>query len=144
MARPFILPDDDRELEDLIRKHGQAEVARMFGVTRAAVSAAVRSRKLNIPTRASFKEYIPWTITTPEHTHWAHPVRMLRIYGKLQQGLPVPPSDERRAKEFFDWLREDDLVIDYDPSNPDDPWIYVPREEGDEHFVRRPKNGAEV
>lgn len=139
MSRPYILPEDDRELETLIRKHGQAEVARMFGVTRAAVSAAIRSRKLNIPHRASYKDFIPWVITTAEPTKWAHPVRMLRIYGKQQQGLPVPPEDARRAKEFFDWLREDQLVIDYDPSDADDPWKYVPAEDGDTHFVRRPR-----
>lgn len=139
MSRPYILPEDDRELETLIRKHGQAEVARMYGVTRAAVSAAIRARKLNIPARPSYKDYIPWVITTDEPTKWAHPVRMLRIYGKQQQGIPVPPEDARRAKEFFDWLAADGLVIDYDPANEEDPWLYVPAEPGDKHFVRRPK-----
>lgn len=51
MARRRILPEDNWVLERLILKHGASEVARMYNVTRQAVSIAIRDRNLNVPRR---------------------------------------------------------------------------------------------
>ncbi len=140
MPRPFTLPEDDRELEDLIRKHGQAEVARMFGVTRAAVSAAVRSRKLNIPRRADYSHYIPWVIGPEEHK-WHYVRRMLYINAKQKTGAKTTPDEDRRVEEFRNLLDTENLSVVYDGDDDEKPWKLVPREAGDRDYIRPPLPG---
>lgn len=134
-----LLPDSDYELTKLILEHGQAEVARMYGVTRAAVSDAVRKRKLPVQPRRNYKKYIPWTISI-EDERYAHPVKMLRLYAKEQEGEKLTEPQRRQLDKFKAKMDAEDLVVHYDPEHPDGPWLFPRRREGvDTGYVRNPE-----
>jgi hypothetical protein len=135
MTRPRTLPEDNRELERLLRKHTQQEIADMFGVSNQAVSKAIRERKLSIPQRASYK--LPWPVKT-EHSD-DYPRRMLRLYAKQQAGVSISAKDASMLARFCATLDERNLVVHYDPWHEDGPWFYLPRRPGiDVGYVRNP------
>lgn len=110
----------------------------MYGVTRAAVSTAIRDRKLNIPVRPSFKEFIPWTILeTNKEDRDHHVVRMLRAYGKTQMGRHVTVKERAQLEGFLRMLEEEGCVIAYDPDNRSQPFSLVPAGPDDYGYVRR-------
>ena len=70
---------------------------------------------------------IPWKLK-PMHRH-RHAARMLRTQERLEAGLAVGPSLSRQVEQWRAGLREDDLVIDYDPDT-DEGFTRVPRRDG--------------
>jgi|SRR5581483_821110 len=139
MGAPFILPEDDNELEKLILEHGQAEVARMYGVTRGAVAARVaraheRGQMRRIQPRRDYSKYIPWTLDAKHKNH--DTAKKLRIYGALQEGWPVTADEERRLRTWMGLLDSDGLVFAYDRSEG---FYRVPRQPEDVGYIRQPE-----
>lgn len=141
MARPRTLPEDNAELERLLHRHTQVEVANMYGVTEQAVSAAIRDRKLNTERRVSYRDYIPWSVRT-EHSE-DYQRRMLRYYAMEQMARPLTPKQARSLELFkskMDSMGAHGAVIHYDPEHPKGPWFCLPRRPGvDVGYVRNPE-----
>lgn len=137
MTRPRTLPENNAELERLLRRHTQQEIADMYGVTNQAVSKAVRDRNLNAPRRVSYKEWIPWTIKV-EHSD-SYPHRMLRLYAMAESGKDLNPKQQGMLAKFK-LNMGDDLVVQYDPGHEKGPWLVVKRREGiDTGYARKPE-----
>jgi hypothetical protein len=112
-GRPRTLPDAD-ELHRLlvVERKTQAAVARQYGVTRAAVSSAVRRLNIDSPKAPRYDDFIPWVART-EH-HKAYPLRMLRLYARRQTGQPLDPKESHYLELFLERLRSIDGVVGYD------------------------------
>lgn len=141
MSRPRTLPEDNSELEALIRRHGAVGAASMLGVTKQAISAAVRDRKLNVERRISYKKYIPWAVRA-EHQD-EYPRRMLYYYAREQEGKTLTARNAgqlRLFKEKMDAMFDGrGAVVQYDPDHEKGPFILVPRREGiDAGYARTP------
>lgn len=131
MPRTRDLPDTV-ELQALLRQGAsQADIARRYGVTRQAVSKALAASHLRQP-RHSFKPYAPWKVRTVHQN--AYQLRMLRLHGREQMGLPIAEGDKRQLEAFRARLDELDVVVDYDR---EEGFFYVPREEGDTEYHAR-------
>lgn len=139
MARPRTLPEENSELERLLRRHTMQDIADMYDVTVQAVSKAVKDRKIPYESRISYKQYIPWRIKT-EHsgTHYLH--RMLQLYARDSSGKPLTVKHQQMLRRFKDRCEELDAVVQYDPDHEKGPWLLVPRREGiDTGYVRNPE-----
>ncbi len=143
MSRPRTLPEENSELENLLRKHTQAQVADMFGVSEQAVSKAIRDRKLNIVHRVSFREYVPWTVATEHAEDYMR--RMLRYYAMEQMGRDLDRKQAASLAKFKGIMDAPSAaaphgcVVQYDPSHPQGPWLRVPRRPGiDTGYARNP------
>lgn len=133
MARPRTLPDPN-ELRILLLTESQAEIARRYGVTRAAVSKAARTYNLDSG-RVSYDEFIPWRAKVEHQRDYA--VRMLRLYGRRQMGLPLDDRDVRYLDRWLEELRRLEAVVDYDPERG---FYYTRRREGiDTGLIREPE-----
>ncbi len=141
MARPFTLPELDSELDSLLRRHTQAEVAQMYGVSPQAVSKAIRDRNLNAERRVSYKQYIPWRIKMDHQESYPH--RMLRLWAMSENGKDLTGKQARQLERFVAKLQEDGTVVHYEPDFPAEaggPWLYLPRREGvDLGWIRNPE-----
>lgn len=126
MTRPRTLPDDNHELERLLRRHTQQEVADMYGVSNQAVSKAIRDRELSTPRRASYKQWIPWTVKVEHSDHYLQ--RMLRLYAMAESGRELTPKQQGMLNKFK-LNMGDDLVVQYDPGHSP-VWFVVPRRPG--------------
>lgn len=105
------------------------EIYRTTGerVTRAAVAQAVVRSNLGGP-RMRYKEHIPWHV---EQTHLlSYPVRMLRLLGRRDAGLPMKEGEAARLDSWLETLDRENAVVAYDPTS-EDGFAYVPREAGD-------------
>lgn len=138
MARPRSLPENNSELEGLLRRHTMTEVADMYGVSVQAVSAAVRSRNLTAETRVNLKEYIPWRVKVEHSEHYLR--RMLRLYAYEQIGRELNHKQAGELARFKRKMDEVGGVVQYDPEHEKGPWLVVPRRPGvDKGYVRNPE-----
>lgn len=80
---------------------------------------------------------IPWSVD-PKH-RWAYPLQMLRLEARQRAGEPVREADAARHRNFIAKLRDERLVVAYDPTTG---FSYVPREPSDHDIVRMPKVAA--
>lgn len=149
MPRPPTLPEPE-EVHRLLnttdpntgKKYTQSDVARMYGVSRAAVSEFVHKHRL-VEKRARYSEFIPWRVKV-EHQH-AYEIRMLRLAARRDRGESLNPRDERYLDSWVATMAEVDAVVDYDER--DGPY-YVRRRHGiDRGLVYEPEwrleqNGA--
>lgn len=139
MARPRSLPEDNSELERLLRNNTHQKIADMFGVTNQAVSKAIRDRNLNVPHRPSYKAYIPWRIQMGHEDTYVH--RMLRLYGMEQSGKALTRKQAGSLAKFKTTIGPDH-VVQYDPGHEKGPWLVVKRRPGiDTGYARTPDMG---
>lgn len=81
-------------------------------------------------------DLIPWHVRS-EH-RWAYPLAMLRSEARLREGVVLREMESIRLDGFKRGLKQDDLVIHYDPDT-DEGFFYVPRREGvDTDLIRKP------
>jgi hypothetical protein len=91
-------------------------------------------------------DLIPWKVKD-EHRH-LYPALMLRAEGRrraqeqaeAEGKKPRATISDRDAKRLASWkrmLEDDSLVVHYDPDT-EDGFFYVPREDGDAEFIRKP------
>lgn len=80
---------------------------------------------------------IPWAIK-PEHKN-ARPLVLLRMLSRRLEGLPLEGHESELAY-FLGQLAENDAVVHYEPDT-EEGFFYVPRQQGDEQYIRPPKTG---
>ncbi|WP_037355451.1 winged helix-turn-helix domain-containing protein [Amycolatopsis orientalis] len=140
----------DRDIiVDLLKQPGmtQAEIARMYGTTRAAVSYHLRKKPgPAYPKRTAdnLAERMPWPEAsgkvkrTPE---WRKLLNHLEYVETGGRGM----SDDKLARlaGFYRELEEFNVVVEFDPSIPPRPgsagggWAFVPRTEKDGDLIIR-------
>lgn len=96
------------------------DIAKIYGVTRQAVAGwrktdgIVRRETLKQTEKLDHSAFLPWTIRSDDHNH---PTAVnLRALSTLAQGDPrkqVSTQAAARARELVDFLKDQDLVIDY-------------------------------
>lgn len=147
MPAPRQLPDNET-LKNLRRQGwSYADIAEEYGVTKGAVylhlQEAGATRK-----RPSYKHLIPWTVRS-EH-QYAHPPMMLRLLGRREAGLQIPPVKERMLDKWLRETKEAGVVVMYHPETPPNPasptvggWYYAARvEEDGDALIRYEEDGS--
>lgn len=131
-------------IEDLRRKgYNQSQIADMHGVTRQAVSWQKKEYGGVLTPRQIANESWPWE-TTNEHGKSAAYQR-LRDHGEWMAtgGKGMSHQKVRRLKAWWRKLRDEDVVLEFDPSIPPGPgnkyggFRYVPRILDDEDLLIR-------
>lgn len=137
MAHDGVQKLDYAEATKMLRAGGtQRQVADRYGVTVAAVSAAISRGRIKHET--GYRRILPWRMKT-EHTAMAVP-RMLRLAERIRLGQDEGMPDYLRAQGegFTRQLERMNAVIHYDPDLPPY-WFRVPRREGiDTGLIREP------
>jgi hypothetical protein len=127
---------DYSEAEQLLRQGvTQEDVARKFGVSQSAISAAIGRGRIKFDT--GFTKRLPWRIKK-EHHNLAIP-RNLRLAMRVQAGdTDMDPRLLASAVGFLHKLEELDAVIHYDPEV--EPYFFrvKRRPEIDKGLVREP------
>jgi transcriptional regulator with XRE-family HTH domain len=134
IGRPRTLPDDwvllqMRDAEG----YTEAEIASNYGVTPQAVSK--RFKKMGHPSRSSFRDVLPWQITSKHHALYA--AQRLKAHIKERRGEELSDTARKRLRDWRERLRRDGVVLDYRQLDIGDPWQYVPRTEADNRLVIR-------
>lgn len=114
----------------------QREVAIRYGVTVAAVSAAIKRGRIKYDT--GFRRVLPWKMKA-EHANLAIP-RMLRLAERIRTGRDegMPAYLRAQGEGFTRNLESMGAVIHYDP-DVSPYWFRVPRREGiDNGLIREP------
>lgn len=79
---------------------------------------------------------IPWTVKL-EHRH-LYPITMLRREARRRSGFDLSEEDERALDAWIAGLKEDGVVLHYDPDT-EEGWFYVPMRPGiDVDLIRVP------
>lgn len=115
MPAPRLLPDN--EVLTKLRHQGWTyeDISREYGVSTSAVYLRLRQANAT-KRRPSHRDVIPWTVKR-EHTY-SFPAQMLRLLGRREKGLPMPPV---KARMLNKWLREIEaagVVVCYSPDYP--------------------------
>ncbi|ASR77180.1 transcriptional repressor [Mycobacterium phage MyraDee] len=122
-------PSDKQELslaiiEDLKGKgYSQSEIAEMFGVTRQAVSWHKHTYGGRLTPREIVHQSFPWAVSTEQSQ--SSPYRRMRDHGEYVATGGVGMSEDKlkRLRTFYRKLRDDNLVLEYDPSLPPEPGV---------------------
>ena len=80
----------------------------------------------------------PWKVKA-KHTGDGIEHRLYEYSNRLH-GRRLSPSADRRLDDFLDWLREHDVVVDYDPDS-EQGWLFRRRDpalDRPEDIIRRP------
>lgn len=103
--------------------YNQTEIARMFNVTRAAVSWHMRTYNGAKTPRQIVNEAWPWK-TVDGHDK-ATVYRRLRDHGEFMQTGGVGISREKMTslKNWWRKLRDENLVVEFDPNIPPIPGV---------------------
>lgn len=82
-------------------------------------------------------ELIPWHV---EKQHrWRYPLAMLRYEARRRAGMDIEPERLEALESWLDHLREEGVVVHYDPDT-EDGFFYVPPREGiDTDLIRVPE-----
>ncbi|OHT98269.1 hypothetical protein BKG71_19315 [Mycobacteroides chelonae] len=122
-----------------------AEIAREFGVTRQAVSYLWRKYDGSQTTRQKVAAELPFNV--PDQFNRAAPLQRLRDHAEFMMTLDDPQLREdqrKRLRSFYKKLRDDNVVVEYDPNIPSDPGVcktggfaYRPREPRDGDLLIR-------
>lgn len=133
------------EIEQLKNKgYNQSEIAEMYGKTRAAVSWHKRTYGGHMTPRETVNEEWPWETT---HAHGkAAPYKRLRDHAEymVTSGKGMSEDKLKRLRTFYKRMRDEDLVIEFDPNLPPEPGVspnggfaYRKREMSDDDLLIR-------
>lgn len=107
------------DIEELKAKgYNQTQIAEMFGVTRAAVSWHKVTYGGRLTPREAAKAAWPWDTT---HLHGkAAPYKRLRDHAEYMatDGRGMSEDKLKRLRTFYLKLRNDNLVVEFDPGLP--------------------------
>lgn len=101
----------------------QSDIARMFGVTRQAVSWWKHTYGGTLTPREIVHQNWPWEI--PQIRSRASAYRRLRDHGEYMAtgGKGMSFDALRRLRGFYKKLRDGDLVVEYHPDLPPEPGV---------------------
>lgn len=106
-------------IEDLKGKgHSQSEIARMFGRTRQAVSWHKVQYGGRMTPREEIHQHFPWQV--PAEQGQSSPYRRMRDHGEYiaTGGVGMSKDKLNRLRAFYNKLRDEDLVLEFDPDLP--------------------------
>ncbi len=143
MPAPRLLPTSDALLQMRNQGWSYDRIAAEYGVSKGAVYLQLRQAKAT-KDRPSYRHLIPWNVKT-EHAH-THPVTMLRLLGRRENGQPIPPAKERMLDKWLKELQEGNLVVCYHRDfpaelSPDNPNSASPKVGGFHYSTRKPEDG---
>ncbi|AGT14328.1 transcriptional repressor [Mycobacterium phage Adzzy] len=133
-------------IEDLRRKgFNQSEIADLHGVTRQAVSWQKKTYGGRLTTRQIVQQAWPWK--TGKGHDKAKGYQRLRDHGEYMRVgsfRTMSEDKEKRLKSWWKMLRDNDLVLEFDPNIPPTPGVapqggfrYVARTEKDDDLLIR-------
>lgn len=132
-------------VEDLKNKgFTQSDIAEMFGVTRQYVSWIKYTYGGHLTPREVVLRHFPFEVSALQSQ--ASPYRRLRDHGEYvaTQGKGMSPDKLQRLRAFYRRLRDEDLVLEFDPSIPPIPgvsnkggWAFRGRVSTDEDLLIR-------
>ncbi len=103
-------------IEELKRKgYNQSDIARMFDVSRQAVSYHKVTYNGSRTTREEVGDHFPWTM--PVEVGRQSPARRLRDHGEYMAtgGKGMSEDKLKRLRAFYKKLKDEDLVLEYNP-----------------------------
>lgn len=93
-------------------------------------------RRHGLPRRfARNDNLIPWAVAK-DHAY-AYPLAMLRIEGRVREGMSIRDTDRARLESWKAEREEQGTVVHYDPET-EQGFFYVPAEPGDD-LIRQPR-----
>ena len=120
------------ELAELLTRHKQAEIAKMYNMSESAVSMAVSRYGLSKPPSPTRKKWMPWVIAT-EH----HPERIKRVLQyavRDEDGKSLLGYEKKLLDEFKAVLDRHRLAVGY---HPETGFYTVKREDGEGYVTTR-------
>lgn len=111
-------------IEDLKRKGmSQSDIARLYGTSRQAVSWHKVTYGGTLTPREQARRHFPWQV--PAEMNQASPCRRLRDHGEymVTGGVGMSQDKLRRLRTFYRQLREEQQVVEFDPSIPPHPGV---------------------
>lgn len=97
----------------------QSDIARLYGVTRQAISYYPRSYNgRRTPRQHVLEDNFPWQVSTLQSR--ASAFRRLRDHGEYVAtgGKGMSEDKLKRLRTFYRTIREDNVVLEYDPNIP--------------------------
>lgn len=83
-------------------------------------------------------ELIPWEVKR-EH-RWRYPLAMLRYEARRRAGFDIDPEKLDQLEAWVSHLREDGVVVHYDPDTEDGFFYVAPRDGIDTDLIRVPEH----
>lgn len=111
-------------VEDLKNKgFNQSEIAEMFGVTRQFVSWIKHTYGGRLTPKEIVLQAWPWAV--PARQSQASPYRRMRDHGEYiaTGGKGMREDQLRRLRNFYRKLRDENLVVEFDPTIPPIPGV---------------------
>ncbi|OBI14940.1 repressor [Mycobacterium sp. E2327] len=101
----------------------QSEIARQYGVTRQYVSWIKHTYGGRLTPREQSMQHFPFKV--PTDMGQASPFRRLRDHGEYVAtgGLGMSEDKLQRLRSFYRMLRENNVVVEFDPNVPPIPGI---------------------
>lgn len=139
-----LLPDTQRLVELRERGLSYRKIAEWIRenegivVSPGAVGAAL-SRAGKTSGRARYENHVPWLVHAEHSKHYA--VRMLRLLGRRDSGLPLNEDQNQRLDAWLEKLREEHALVAYLPEEfPEEGFVYVDGDWPKDGIpIRRPK-----
>lgn len=132
-------------IEDLKNKgFNQSAIAKLFGVTRQAVSWHKQTYGGTLTPREIVNLQFPWAVSAEQGN--TSPYKRMRDHGEYMAtgGKGMSPDKLRRLRSFYHKLREGNLVLEFDPNIPPTPgisnkggWAYRERTPADGELLIR-------
>lgn len=122
----------------------QSEIAELFGVTRQYVSWIKHTYGGRLTPREIVLQHFPFKV--PAELTNSSPYKRLRDHGEFVEtwGVGMSPGKLQRLRSFYRKLRDNNLVIEFDPALPPEPgvssvggWAYRERLPEDEDLLVR-------
>lgn len=132
-----VLPSSDELLK--LRRQGKSniKIAEQYGVTPAAVSAAL-GREGKSESTKKYPDLIPWRVSINHSNDYN--LRMLRWEGQIRDGRELPEFKRKALASWRAKLMEKKAVVHYDNELG---FFLVPKRPQDKDLIRSPEqNGA--
>lgn len=147
------LPELSLAVIESLKEQGlsQSEIARLYGVSRQAISWWKYTYGGRLTPRQIVNQSFPFQVRS-EHAQ-ASPYRRLRDHGEYiaTGGKGMTDDKLRRLRWFYRKLRDQNLVVEYDPSLPPEPgvstaggWAYRKRKKSDGNLLVRVNEYTEI
>lgn len=111
-------------IEDLKGKgFSQSEIAEMYGVTRQYISWIVYTYGGRLTPKQMVLQHFPWKV--PASMGQSSPYRRMRDHGEYVATGGVGMSQDKlnRLRSFYQKLRDENLVLEFDPEIPPTPGV---------------------